>query len=253
MFFILSKLLDVALDPLFWAVLGIMLGALFAARKPRFARASVAFALVVLLIFSLSPVVDRLWGALEGSAPNTYRESVTYDVVVLLGGVVDTSGSTATEVAYGNNVERLLTVFDLLRGGKAKQVIISGGPLHEGLPTEALFLKNQLLAWGIEAERIELDVHSKNTHENALQTAALLTNRPGASVLVVTSAFHMQRAAGCFDAVGLKVDTLPVDYRMRRPGTDASLLPRSEYLAESSRALRELSGRLVYRVLGYSK
>jgi uncharacterized SAM-binding protein YcdF (DUF218 family) len=72
-------------------------------------------------------------------------------------------------------------------------------------------------------------------------------------VLVVTSAFHVPRAAGCFRAAGVEADFLPVDYRIRDPGEDQHWLPRAEYLTQTSRALRELLGRLVYRVLGYTK
>ena len=143
-------------------------------------------------------------------------------------------------------------VFDLLRAGKANVVILSGGPLNDALPTEAAFLKGQLLAWGIGEERIVIEPLSKNTHENAVQSAKLVHEHQFASVLMVTSAFHMKRAAGCFRAAGLHVDTLPVDYRMRDPKRDPAVLPRAEYLAESTRAIRELVGRVVYRVLGYA-
>jgi len=252
-FFILSKLLDVALDPLWWAVSVVVGGLILLRRKPRAGHLLLGLGLAVLLIFSTPPVVGAMWQALERSAPRTFRPETTYDVVVLLGGVVDPSGSLSSEVAYGHNVERLLTVFDLLRTQHARQVILSGGRLGEGLPTEAVFLRDQLLRWGIEPERLVLEEGSKNTHENAVNTAALMQSRPGQTMLVVTSAFHMQRAAGCFTAAGLTFDTLPVDYRVREPSRDNSLLPRSEYLADATRALRELSGRVVYRVLGYSK
>jgi uncharacterized SAM-binding protein YcdF (DUF218 family) len=73
------------------------------------------------------------------------------------------------------------------------------------------------------------------------------------SLLLVTSAAHMARAAGCFRAVGLTPDTLPVDQRALPPAWDAwSPLPRAVHLAQSELALRELAGRLVYRLRGYS-
>ena len=252
MFFFLSKLLDVALDPLWWALLAIAVGLALLRRRPRVAVASLVLGPLVLILGALPVAVDRLWASLEADAPNSYRPEVTYDAVVLLGGVVDTLGSTRDQVAYGNNVDRLTVVFDLLRGGKANVVILSGGPLSEGLPTEAAYLKQQLLAWGIGEERIVIDPLSKNTRENAVQSAKLAHEHQFASVLLVTSAFHMKRAAGCFRAAGLRVDTLPVDYRMRDPGRESAVLPRAEYLAESTRAIRELVGRAVYRVLGYA-
>jgi len=81
----------------------------------------------------------------------------------------------------------------------------------------------------------------------------LLDGLGAKEVLLVTSAFHVPRSVGCFRAVGLQADVFPVDYRMRDASTDPHVLPRGEYLAQSARALREWLGRVVYRLLGYSK
>jgi uncharacterized SAM-binding protein YcdF (DUF218 family) len=252
-FFALSKLLDVAFDPVWWALAAMLAGLVLRARTPRVAVGSLVGGFAVLLLLSSPVVVDRMMAGLESSALNTYRPEVTYDVVVLLGGVVDVSGSTREQPAYGQNVDRLTRVFELLRQDKAKRVIISGGRLTEGLPTEAAFLQQQLIAWGIAPERIVAESSSMNTHENAVKSAALIRADQAQSVLLVTSAFHMPRAAGCFTAAGVTFDSLPVDYRMRDASRDGSMLPRAEYLGEATRVLRELVGRVVYRVLGYSR
>ena len=69
----------------------------------------------------------------------------------------------------------------------------------------------------------------------------------------MTSAFHMPRSVGCFRAAGIEVDVLPVDYRLRDRSLETHVMPRGEYLGQTTRALREWLGRLVYRVLGYTK
>ena len=70
----------------------------------------------------------------------------------------------------------------------------------------------------------------------------------------MTSAFHMDRAAGCFRAEGMTFDTLPVDYRTYDPARfSGSWLPRADRLADSTAALREYVGRIVYRAEGYAK
>jgi uncharacterized SAM-binding protein YcdF (DUF218 family) len=70
----------------------------------------------------------------------------------------------------------------------------------------------------------------------------------------VTSASHEPRAVGCFRAVGLDVDTLPVDYHSYDPSqTRGSFIPRADKLADSVAALRELIGRFIYRIVGYGK
>ena len=70
----------------------------------------------------------------------------------------------------------------------------------------------------------------------------------------MTSAFHVARARASFEAVGLPVDVYPCDFR----SFDASkhrvhLLPRAARLDDSTWALREHVGRLVYRMVGFAR
>ena len=209
--------------------------------------------LSILLVASWGPVAHRLTFILEADAPRTFHSDLTYDVVVLLGGAVDHAGYSAPEPAYGDGVERLLVTYDLLRKQQARFAVASGGRAFLGGPTEAKVLTDQLADWGIARDRLILDERAANTHENAVEVARLVKERGFRSVLILTSAFHMKRALGCFNAVGLEVDTLPVDYRMRDPGRWHDWLPRSRHLEESTEALHEFAGRLVYRIAGYSK
>jgi uncharacterized SAM-binding protein YcdF (DUF218 family) len=62
----------------------------------------------------------------------------------------------------------------------------------------------------------------------------------------------MPRALGCFRAVGLEPDALPVD-RRAGDGQGRSWLPRVGALSRSSDAFRELAGRLAYGVAGYTR
>jgi uncharacterized SAM-binding protein YcdF (DUF218 family) len=207
----------------------------------------------VLLLFSLPSVANRLWHAVESGTHDTVRDGVTYDAVVLLGGVTDSFGAASTEPSWGDNVERLTVTHRLLATGKARHVIVSGGRFDSALPTEAEYLARQLEAWGIEKDRILLEDKARNTRENATLSKALIDQRGFKDVLIVTSAFHMPRAEGCFRAVDQPVDTLAVDYRMRDASRDKHLAPRSEYLFLSSEAIHEVVGRVVYRLAGYSR
>ncbi len=66
----------------------------------------------------------------------------------------------------------------------------------------------------------------------------------------------MERALGCFKAVGLEVDALPVDQRGYDParfsGSCQSWLPRVGNLAQSAHVLHE-AARVIYRVRGYAQ
>jgi uncharacterized SAM-binding protein YcdF (DUF218 family) len=256
MFFVLSKTLDLLVDPWWWAFGLTLSGVALLVRGAR-KRLGVVLAhagLAVLLVFSLPAVANRLWRSLEADAVTTAKPDATWDAVVLLGGAVNAFGATPEVPSWNDNVERLLTTYELLSSGRAKVAIVSGGSLGvEGLPTEAEYLARQLEAWGIAKDRVIVEKQARNTRENATFTKALLDERGWKHVLILTSAFHLRRAAGCFRAVGVDFDAQAVDYRMRDPARDTHVLPRGEYLADSTRALREYLGRFVYRVMGYSK
>jgi uncharacterized SAM-binding protein YcdF (DUF218 family) len=132
-------------------------------------------------------------------------------------------------------------------------VLLSAGNAfpHPGEAPEAEVLAEWLRQQGVEPERIFLETQSRNTRENALFSAPIITAHGWKRVLLVTSAWHAPRALGCFRAVGLAPDLLPVDHR--GVGQGLGWLPRAGALSASTDALRELLGGLVYRAMGYTR
>lgn len=250
MFFFLSKLLDLLFSPLAWAL---VLGALAVpwtrrrARRWKRSRGFAIAALALLFVLSLEPVANGLLYSMEHDAPSTYRVDVTYDAIILLGGLTDEDVSRENgQPAYNDSVERVLMTHRLVRDGKARFVVPSGGM------GEAALMGAQLRDWGVEPERIVLEDRARNTRENAVFSAAIAKQRGWRKVLVVTSAFHMKRSMECFNAVELDFDTFAVDYRAtQRPRT--WIQPRAHFFSVSSAMIRELFGRFIYRLQGYSK
>src|SRR5262245_1809864 len=229
-----------------------MIGAVIslAARKRRALSIGAGVASIVILYgFSNEPAANALWDALESSAPSTASKDVRYDAVVVLSGLVDEPDIESP--SYNENVERLLAAFDLLRRERAQLALLSGGSNSPGTQAEAPVLAAQLVRWGIASERLVVEVESHNTHENAMFSARIIRERGWKKILLITSAFHMPRALGCFRAEGIEVDALPVDYRAGHGRM--SWLPRAGALNTSTNALRELAGRAVYRARGYSR
>ena len=254
MFFFLSKLVDLAFAPLSWALALILYAATRRRGREAQARAAGLTAVAVLVVFSLEPVANGLAGYAESGAVRTMRDGAPYDAVLVMGGMLD-DRVTADHgsPAYDRPVERLLETYDLLRTGRARLAILSGGGPGSPNP-EAAVLAKQLIAWGIEPSRVIVEPNARNTRENAVFMEGLVRARGLTRLLAVTSAAHMPRTMGCLRAVGIEADALPVDYgsfdARKHPAT---WLPRAQYLFQSTAVLRELVGRVVYRVQGYAK
>jgi uncharacterized SAM-binding protein YcdF (DUF218 family) len=256
-FLALSKWLDVLVEPLAWALLLGLAALALCRRRPAAALASAAAAIAVLWGFSTPWVAGALARAAEEPARDTSRADVTYDAVIVLGGGMSFPGSIAAgrfEVSEAG--DRVLRGYELLRAGRARFGVVSGGALDElpGSPREAEVAVRMLAAWGVDPSRLVAEANSRNTRENALECARIVRERGWSRLLLVTSAAHVPRAMGCFRAVGLAPDALPVD---RRAGTAPlslrSILPRASALDRSADVIRELAGRLVYRVAGYAR
>ena len=115
-------------------------------------------------------------------------------------------------------------------------------------------MASTLEGWGIDPARLVLEERSTNTHENAVEATRIAREKGWTHDLLVTSAAHMQRARGCFLRQGLAVDTLAVDFGSYDPSlTPIGWLPRAGGLAQSTAALRERAGRVVYQLRGWSE
>jgi uncharacterized SAM-binding protein YcdF (DUF218 family) len=88
----------------------------------------------------------------------------------------------------------------------------SGALIATELP-EADTAERLFTALGVARSRLTLEDRSRDTFENAVFTKRLIDPKPGERWLLVTSAWHMPRAVGCFRKAGFAVEAWPVDYR----------------------------------------
>lgn len=77
-----------------------------------------------------------------------------------------------------------------------------------GADPAATLMRDFIVCQGVPAGAIVLETRSTSTRENALFTAQLARSLPGPYVLL-TSDYHMRRAAGAFRKAGLAVTTRP--------------------------------------------
>jgi uncharacterized SAM-binding protein YcdF (DUF218 family) len=254
LFFILSKTLDFVLLPALWMV-GLLLGALVS--KPggvaqrRWLQATAAF----FLLGTNNALVNEAFLAWE-KPPVLLSAVAPADAVVLLTGVTRSGKSPHDRVYLGHGADRVTNTLWLYRSGRARRIIISGGSsaVLDTSYTEVGQLATLLRLGGVPKQDLLLEERSRNTHENALFTRQLLTQHTNLkSLILVTSAFHQQRAIGCFAKVGLHPQPFPADfYSSDRSWTpDYWLVPDIDALSRWSLLLHELSGYFMYKMAGY--
>lgn len=254
MFFLLSKILDFLLQPIIW-ILFLMAAGFLTQKLIRKKRLFIA-AFSLLLFFSNPFIINEAWLAWE-VPPVPVEDVPVYDAAIVLTGITSDVKSPHDRVYFNKGADRILHTLMLYKKGRFGKIIISGGSgsVRPRQATEAGELRNILLQAGVPDSSIILENKSRNTRENARFTADMLKTKPEMQkLLLVTSAFHMRRAAGCFEKAGLKPDLFPADYYSsdRQATPDAWLLPSEKALADWSRLIHEMVGFITYKVLGYS-
>ncbi|WP_020178845.1 YdcF family protein [Methylopila sp. M107] len=211
-------------------------------------------ALVGFALAGLSPLGNLLLNPLEDRFPRAAGEPAPAGIVVL-GGSFDTVVAGARkEVVLTDAAERMTEIAELARRWPEARIAFTGGSnavLYDGA-TEAELAARMLESFGVPRERLTLESRSRNTVENARFTRELVTPKPGERWMLVTSAYHMPRAIGCFRKEGFDVEAWPVDYRTRGP--EDAFRPFSSVSAGLRRtdvAVREWVGLVTYWALGY--
>lgn len=175
------------------------------------------------------------------------------DGVVVLGGAVDQVLTEAHGIpALNGAAERMTEMLALAHRYPDAKLVFSGGQgtFVQGDITEADVARRLWTAMGLPEGRVLYEDRSRNTHENAVFTKAMVQPKPGETWLLVTSAQHMPRSMGVFRAAGWDPVPWPVNYSTGgtpRAWYDAPFPTR---LNQFEGALREWVGLLAYRLLG---
>lgn len=96
-----------------------------------------------------------------------------------------------------------------------------------------------LVDLGVPRERIRRETSSRDTEQNAANTALVLRDSKPDKVVLITSATHLPRAKAHFENAGLEVLAYPVAYQTDRSGR---ILPSSKAALQTHQAVHELLG-----------
>ena len=167
------------------------------------------------VVMAVLPLGHWLRVTLENRFPLVTATPVRVDGIVVLGGVVNQFITEARgQAAIGGAVERLTAFAELAARYPDAKLIFSGGsgvPFRQELK-ESHFVGPVFERLGLEEGRVIYEDRSRNTTENAEFSRDIARPRPEETWLLITSAFHMPRAVGCFRRVGWNVVPYPVDY-----------------------------------------
>jgi uncharacterized SAM-binding protein YcdF (DUF218 family) len=242
------------------AVLLSLAAALWVVAKPssRLARrtlVTVTLTYAAASTYVLGHSVDRLLVAgFEPFSPRDAPGGAT--AIVVLG------SGTSTSVDWDENTltmldipsaMRVLEAARVFRLTNARWVVSSGGlvnPDDQDEPSGSA-MRDALARLGVPAEQIVVEVESRNTREEAMIVAPILSRLGIQQTILVTSDVHMRRSLGAFRAVG--VDAIPAIARhwRNRPSTLLRFVPTEVGLHESALAAHEVLGLAYYLMRGW--
>ena len=257
---IIIKIITWAASPIGVLIWGSLLGLLLAAIGWRKTGRTLLVASLLQVPVLASPVVsDALLGHLEnqaraleqrGSQAQRILSGEPYSAIVILGGAISPMAPPGRRHPDMNAAaDRIWHGARLYKKGLAPKIILSGGrgPGLEDrseIQTEAQAMRILLLDLSIPQSALVLEDASRTTRENAAQTRRITQ---GATVALVTSAFHMPRAMKTFERAGVPADAYPTDFRIAAQVEPlwARLLPNASALEDSEAAIKEYIALLI--------
>jgi uncharacterized SAM-binding protein YcdF (DUF218 family) len=257
MFFALSKVAgEVLVTPYYLALVALALALTLrlARRGSRLRRALAWGALAWVWLTATGVIANALLYPLESRHPRPARAPASPAAIVMLSGTTDDKRVGVGGVELTESADRFVEAVRLAHAHPRALLVLSGGSsvlVGDRGYREAEALAGLARELGVARERILVDRESRNTRENAVEVARLLSARKlSGPLLLVTSALHMPRSLGCFAKVGLDPVPWPTDYQRTRNGPGA-FLPKPGSLGKSTAALHEYLGWLAYRAAGY--
>ena len=250
MFFYLSKVLTFLISPTVIIICVIILALII--RKPVIRRKLLLASLLLLLFFSNPFIINQVLKYWEPES--NMNKTDVYDSGVVLSGFMGWD-KESNSFSFGEGADRLTEALVQYRKGRIKTILISGGSgslvddTRESVLAKAFLTEN----CGVPDSVILIDSVSRNTYENAVETKKIMNAEGLKSAIMITSAWHMRRAEGCFKKVGLDVDIHPIDgmYHEQRFELSDLIVPNTRNIFKWENLMHEIAGIIIYKFQGY--
>ena len=222
----------------------VMLAGVVVARwAPRAGRALIWIGALSLALLSLPIVAWGLTRAFDRE-PFDVVQAADAKAVVILGG-----GTRRDAREYGGDTLARLTLERVRYGAQVAKrtglpVLVTGGTPPNGRASEASLMKDALTGeYGVPVRWIE--DRSRNTHENARYSAALLRADGVDSIVLVGHAIDMPRAVAEFADAGITAVPAPTGLPSRGDAVPMDFVPSVAALQRSHDALYEMLANFV--------
>ena len=159
--------------------------------KPRLALAAIA---AVLLLLAWATIARSL-------APASNTSLTRFDAIIVLGTPADSDGNPTPE-----QLARVTEAVHEYQRGVAARLILTGGATRHGF-VEARVMAHAAEAQGIPDSAIFVEPEAKDTIQNACYSARIMKAHGWHSAEIVSSAYHLPRAALIFNALPLEWST----------------------------------------------
>lgn len=210
--FLLKKIVSMFIMPLPLGIFLLILGLIFL-YKNKFFKAKVILTLSLLWLFliSYSPLVNTILYHYESRYPTLHTVSEEIQYIYVLGGGhhSDETHPITSQVNESSSV-RLSEAIRLYHQLDEKPTIIVSGysGLRDPIP-HAMMQEKLALALGVKKNKLLRVPQPRDTQEEALAAKKIVKSNP---FILVTSAYHMQRALTFFHHEGLNPTPAPTNH-----------------------------------------
>ena len=241
----LHKILPFIISPLGFVII-LLIASMFCRQ-----RLIVFISLLILLISSNTYVGNYLFSTLEKPyIPISINSINKSDAVVVLSGMINQVGKEKNLKYEWSDPDRFFAGIKLIKKNKSNLLIFTAGklPWTKKWKPEGEILKDKAIEFGIDKNKILVSAEVKNTYDESLKVFQLIPR--GSSIILVTSAFHMERSKFLFEKQEFKVYPFPVDLKIPNNNlTILNIIPSLGAMSKTSLFIRESIGRLYYKII----
>jgi uncharacterized SAM-binding protein YcdF (DUF218 family) len=182
--------------------------------------------------------------ALDQSPPLDVARASNAQAIVILGG-----GTRRYAPEFGGETLNSLTLERIRYGARLARstglpVLVSGGSVGRAAAEAPLMRSALVNEYGVAVRWTE--ARSRNTHENAIESAAILKADRVQRVVLVGHSFDFPRTRNEFEAAGIAVIAAPIAIPSRTPTRAGDFLPTPAGLQLSYYALYEMLANVLY-------